>query len=76
MVLFGWKRADDGCREHPGSHCLFQWVPCFEQVELDLGVEELYLDSVVSVSGQDEDEEKLVLQRSLLHQFSFFSEVS
>ena len=61
IVDWRWKSCDVGpgkfCRDHPGLHCLFELVSWVEQVELALGDNCLYLDTVVSVSGQDEDED-------------------
>jgi len=75
IVEYRWK-SDQCCSVHPGQHCLFMWVPALEQVELDIGDHRLYLDKVFSVSGLDEDEEKLVLDQSLPQQLSFFMEVA
>ena len=64
MIYFGWKAVGPVCKLHAGP-CYFEWVPRVVQEELFP-----YLDSVVSVSGLDLDEEKLVLDQSFLNSFT------
>ena len=55
IVEFGWKSVGPECKVHPldrlSGGCFFCWVPMVEQLELDMGGGEQYLDKVVSVSG-------------------------
>ncbi len=76
IVQFRWK-SDGCCRDHPGSHCFFEWVPSVVQEELLDGVEDFsYLDKVVSVSGRDEGEGAVAGSPSIPpQQLSFLMEV-
>jgi len=50
IVEFRWKSVGPVCKLHAGP-CFFTWVPALAQEELFADI-----DSIVSVSGLDEDE--------------------
>ena len=54
IVGFRWKAVGPVCEMHAGP-CYFEWVPWVDQGELFNDI-----DSVVSVSGLDEDEDTVV----------------